>query len=141
MTPVDAEDFIAKVTAWAQGDSRVAAAGVCGSHARGEARPDSDVDLCILTAAPGSLLEERSWVHGFGADARIAKPVEDYGLVQAIRVFYGSLEVEFGITAEAWAQIPIDEGTAGVINDGLWILYDPDGRLAAAKVFAAKMLG
>ena len=67
--------------------------------------------------------------------------VEDYGLVQAIRVFYGSLEVEFGITAEAWAQIPIDEGTAGVINDGLWILYDPEGRLAAAKVFAAKMLG
>ena len=138
---MDPYRLIAEVTHWAQHDDRVVGVAVCGSHARGEARPDSDVDLCILTAAPGSLLEERSWVHGFGADARIVEPVEDYGLVQSIRVYYGSLEVEFGITDAAWARIPIDEGTAGVINDGLWILHDPDGRLAAAKVFAAKMLG
>jgi hypothetical protein len=36
-------------------------------------------------------------------------------------------------------RLPIDRETAGVINDGLRILYDPDGCLKNAVAFAAKM--
>ena len=74
-----------------------------------------------------------------GADARAAGSVEDYNLVQSIRVFYGTTEAEFGITDENWAAPPIDRETASVINDGLQIIYDPNGRLAAAVAAAAKV--
>ncbi len=136
---MDAYELIAKVADWSQRDDRVIAAGVCGSYARGEARPDSDVDFCILTPDPRSLLEDRTWIRSFGTDARVAGPIEDYNLVQSIRVFYGSTEAEFGVTDEAWMRLPIDRETAGVINDGLQILYDPDGCLKNAITCAAKM--
>lgn len=136
---MDAHELIAKVADWSQHDDRVMAAGLCGSYARGNARPDSDIDFCILTPNPASLLEDRSWISSIGSDARIAGPVEDYNLVQSIRVFYGSTEAEFGITDEAWTQLPMDRDTACVINDGLRILYDPDGCLKEAAANAAKM--
>lgn len=132
-----ADELIAKVTSWSQRDDRVSAAGLCGSHARGEARPDSDIDFCILTSNPGSLLEDRAWIYDFGADAQVAGSVEDYNLVQSVRVFYGETEAEFGITDEAWAELPIDPETAGVISDGLRILYDPHRRLEMAVAYAA----
>lgn len=135
-----ADEFIAKVKSWSGRDDRVLAAGLCGSHARGEARPDSDIDFCILTSAPISLLEDRSWIYDFGADARVAEAVEDYNLVQSIRVFYGATEAEFGITDQSWAELPIDAETARVMNDGLRILYDPESRLETAVAYAASML-
>ena len=136
---MDAYELIKKVANWSQCDPRVIASGVCGSYARGEARADSDVDFCIVTKDPDSLLDERSWIHDLGANARVAESVEDYNLVQSIRVFYGSTEAEFGVTDEAWVRLPIDRETAGVINDGLQILYDPEGSLATAAAYAAKV--
>jgi predicted nucleotidyltransferase len=136
---VDADELTSKVAIWSQRDNRVIAAGVCGSHARGDAEPDSDIDLIILTEDPGSLLEERSWIRGIGANARIAGPVEDYNLVQSIRVFFDATEVEFGITDQAWAQLPIDSETAQVINDGLRILFDPEDRLREAIAYASSI--
>ena len=129
---MNADELIEKVTSWSKRDDRVIAAGVCGSHARGEARHDSDIDFCILTPDPSSLLEDRSWICGFGADAEMPGPTEDYNLVQSIRVFYESTEAEFGVTDQAWAQLPIDPETAGVMINGLRILYDPEGLLKKA---------
>lgn len=134
---MDADKLIANVASWSQRDSRVIAAGVCGSHARAEARPDSDIDFCILTSDPSSLLKNRAWIYDFGRDVRVAGPVEDYKLVQSIRVFYGTTEAEFGITDESWARLPIDRETARVINDGLRILYDPEDLLEQAVAYAA----
>jgi hypothetical protein len=133
-------ELIKKVASWSRRDDRVIALGLCGSHARGEARPDSDIDFCILTSNPGSLLEDLSWIHDIGTDARVTGPIEDYNLVQSIRVFYGVTEAEFGVTDEAWARPPIDQGTASVMNDGLRILYDPKSRLEEAVVIAASMI-
>lgn len=135
-----ADELIAKLARWSERDDRVIAVGVCGSHARGEARPDSDIDFCILTANPVSLLKDCSWIYDLGPDARVAGPVEDYNLVQSIRVFYGETEAEFGVTDLAWTQLPIDRETAGVINDGLRILYDPEGRLQKAVAYVASTL-
>ena len=138
---MDADDLIARVAEWSRGDSRVNAAGLVGSYARGDQRPDSDVDFCILSPQPAALLDDRAWIADFGSPARISNAVEDYHLVQSIRVFYGSLEVEFGVTDEAWAEPPIDSGTAAVINDGLRILVDPEGRLAVAQASASRLCG
>ena len=134
---MDSEELIAKVADWSQRDDRVIASGVCGSHARGEATPDSDIDFCILTSDPDSLLSDRSWIAEFGPGARIDEAVEDYNLVQSIRVYYGETEAEFGITDQAWIEPPIDHETAGVMNDGLRILYDSSGRLEQAVAIAA----
>lgn len=133
------DELIKKVTSWSRRDDRVIALGLCGSHAREEARPESDIDFCILTSNPSSLLEDRSWIHDFGSNARVAEPIEDYNLVQSIRVFYGVTEAEFGVTDEAWARPPIDPGTASVMNAGLRILYDPEGRLEEAVAIAVSM--
>ncbi len=134
---MDADTLISRVTGWSERDSRVLAMGVCGSHARGEARPDSDIDFCILTDDPDSLLRDRTWILELGPDARVAGPVEDYNLVQSLRVFYGTTEAEFGVSDKSWAEPPIDRSTASVINDGLRICYDPEGRLARAVADAA----
>ena len=133
---MDANELIDRVANWSKRDDRVVALGICGSHARGEARPDSDIDFCILTFDPDSLLQDRSWIFGFGTNAQVSKDIEDYNLVQSVRVFYGATEAEFGVTDQAWAEIPIDPDTAGVMNDGLRILYDPEGRLKRALACA-----
>ena len=52
--------------------------------------------------------------------------------MQSLRVYYGALEVEFGIAPEAWVELPIDSGTAQVMKDGFRIVYDPEGRLRKA---------
>ena len=113
------------------------AAALCGSHARGEAKHDSDVDFCIVSSDPESLLADRSWIAALSAGARVAGALEDYGLVRSIRVFYGTTEAEFSIAPQAWMELPIDRGTAAVMNDGLRILYDPEGRLEMARSSAA----
>lgn len=136
---VDAEELIERVACWAQRDDRVLALALCGSHARGEARPDSDIDFCILCSNPADLLDDHSWILSFDSSARVAGSVEDYNLVKSIRVFYGTVEAEFGVTEQAWAEPPIDPGTAGVINRGLRILHDPSGRLERAVASAASI--
>lgn len=130
-----AEQLIDNVVAWSRHDKRVLAVALCGSWARGEQRPDSDIDVCILCSEPASLLENRDWIDAVGSGARIAGPVEDYKLVQSLRVFYGETEIEFGITDVEWAKPPIDDETADVIGDGLTILYDPQGLLQAAVAY------
>ncbi|MDJ0758421.1 MAG: nucleotidyltransferase domain-containing protein [Woeseiaceae bacterium] len=134
---MDPESLIANVLCWSRNDQRVVALGLLGSYARGDQAPDSDIDICVLTPRPRSLLEDPSWIYRLGSGARIAEPVEDYNLVQSIRVFYGETEVELGVTDQAWAEAPMDAGTAGVINDGLRTLYDPDGLLESARGLAA----
>jgi len=128
---MDLEPFLARVAEWARGAPNILGLALCGSHARGEARPDSDVDLVLIARSPERLLEDRRWIDQFGAAGPIGR--EDYGLVQSLRVQYaGGFEVEFGIAGPVWRQSPIDPGTAGVIAAGLRILYDPNGALEAA---------
>lgn len=120
---MDADDLITIVASWAQCDDRVLAAALCGSHARGAARPDSDIDLSLVSPDPTSLLDDRNWLTTFGIPDVVG--VEDWGLVQSIRVYYGNLEVEFGIAGLEWVEPPIDSGTAVLMRDPMRILHDP----------------
>lgn len=103
---------------------------VVGSHAREEARPDSDVDLVILVEDVASMLAG-SWVGEFGV--LVSSEIEDYGALTSLRVVYaGGMEVEFGFARPSWAEVPLDEGTRSVLADGVRVLYDPDALFAHA---------
>lgn len=102
-----------------------------GSHARGKARPDSDIDLVIISSQWTSLLSDRQWLQLFGKPLRIFK--ENYGLLTSLRVFYTDKEIEFGLTSPRWISFPLDPGTREVLEDGYRILYEREGYLSSLQ--------
>ena len=120
--------LVEQVVAWARGEDNIRGVCVVGSHARGNARFDSDVDLVILCSKPSLLLNDGKWRAQFGAIEKSG--LEDWGALKSLRTFYQGLEVEFGVAATSWAAIPVDEGTREVVLGGLKVLYDPDELLA-----------
>lgn len=128
---LDIEPFLEETQRWAEEHGDIIAVMLVGSWARGDARPDSDVDLVLVTRDPQKYLEDTSWLLRFGEAHEIR--AEDWGLVQSRRAFYTSgLEVEFGITTVEWTNPnPVDPGTRRVVTDGARPLYDPYGVLQA----------
>jgi hypothetical protein len=122
-------DFLDRVTDWAAHQPTITAVALVGSHARGEARPDSDIDIVLLCTEPKAFLADTSWIHHFGAVETCH--TEYWGLVTSLRVYYTEgLEVEFGMTTLAWAAFPVDSGTRHVVAQGMRILWDREGLLA-----------
>ena len=118
-SPVDV--FLDRFTEWARLQPEILAVALVGSYARNEARADSDVDLILICTRPPMYLADRSWLPIFGEIDR--QQQEDYGKLVSIRVWYrAGLEVEYGITDEDWAAIPLDEGTRRVISNGMVVL-------------------
>lgn len=96
-----------------------------------EATSSSDVDLVILCKAPDDRLAG-NWPPTFGQVE--LRAIEDYGALRSFRVSYREvLEVEFGVAAPSWANVPLDSGTRIVLLDGVRILHDPGKLLEAAK--------
>lgn len=127
-----ANTLINAVVNWAQDRPDILGIALVGSHARGEARIDSDIDLVLLASDPQQYIDQPAWVEAFGEIASIN--TEDWGLVTSLRVFYqDGAEVEFGMTTTEWASEPIDEGTRGVMENGMQVLLDKLGLLANAK--------
>lgn len=124
------------VTEWARDREDVVGLALIGSYARDAARPDSDVDLSILSESAGLLIDNQDWTTRFGTPCRVT--TEQYGPTVSVRVFYEhGWEVEFGVASPHWARIPLDPGTKRVISDGIRILYDPNGLFGAARDAAA----
>lgn len=120
------------VRRWAGLREDVLGLAVVGSHARGDARPDSDVDLVLVYREPSRLLVDTAWVSTFGEAHEVCR--EDWGLIQSVRVVYqDGLEVEFGVTGIAWTETPPDGTTAAVVRGGCSILLDRDGSLGRLK--------
>ncbi len=123
------DEFLQHFTRWASSQPDILAAALVGSYARGQGRPDSDVDLVLICAYPQNYLTSPRWVLEFGDVA--GRRFEDYGKLTSLRVWYGDgLEVEYGIAGKDWAALPLDEGTRQVIADGMVVLYDRDGLLS-----------
>lgn len=112
---------------WVENKLDIFGVALVGSYARNEARVDSDIDLVILCKEPNIYLNNVSWLEYFGNVK--AHEFEDWGKVTSVRVFYESVEVEFGLTTTEWAMIPVDAGTKKVVSDGMKILFDPHGIL------------
>jgi hypothetical protein len=122
------ESFLSQFTDWAKTHPEIKAIALVGSHARGDARPDSDIDLVVLADNPMDYIADPSWARNFGFIEW--HRIEDWGKVTSLRVWYeDGPEVEFGFTAIDWAAQPLDDGARQVIDDGILILYDPQALL------------
>ena len=122
--------FLDRLRTWAEPRDDVRALVVVGSVARGDARPDSDVDVVLLTARPAQYLDGVAWVSEFGATERVE--LERYGKVTSVRAAYRfGLEVEFGVAGADWASTPFDPGTEEVARNGIVVLFDRDGHATA----------
>jgi predicted nucleotidyltransferase len=127
-----AEKYIEKVRQWACAEDKISALALVGSHARQQARPDSDIDFVIISDDAAQFEKDISWINRFGPVQSQAK--EKWGIVTAIRVFYiDGQEIEFGLTSKNWADIPVDAGTERVAKNGMVILKDPDKILGKLK--------
>lgn len=123
------EGFLAQVADWAVARSDILAVALVGSHARGTARRDSDVDFVVLTTAPLEYTTDVDWAHQFGRVVR--HEIEYWGHLASVRVWYeGNLEVEFGFATPEWASVPLDEGTLRVVAGGIRVLMDRDAVLS-----------
>jgi predicted nucleotidyltransferase len=122
------EELLERVLRWATDRADVRAIVLVGSHARGAARPDSDVDLVLLVERPDELVANTAWLSAFGRVERHA--VEHWGRVVSLRCWYAcGPEVDLGLATPDWATRP-DEGTERVLRDGARVLLDRDGVLA-----------
>ena len=115
--------FFDAAARWARESADIEALVLVGSWARGQNRPDSDIDLVILTEKQMDYVRD----HGFAARFGKVKSAEneDWGACQSVRVFYeDGPEVEFGFVKPSWLALPLDPGTAGVLRDGYRFLVD-----------------
>lgn len=111
--------FLEKFINWSKEEGNILAVVLVGSYAREAQRPDSDIDLVIITQNPKVYLVSDNWTKTFGEVMKISN--EDWGLVQVRRVFYkNALEVEFGITTKDWLDNP---GSKKIIEKGMKMLY------------------
>jgi uncharacterized protein len=123
------EAFLFAFERWARAQTDIEGVGLVGSHARGTATEESDVDLLILTAKRERYFLDQTWVSLFGEIGK--SQLEDWGKVESLRIHYrNGLEVEYGFATPDWARSPIDVGTLRVVSDGIRILYDPNGLLS-----------
>lgn len=134
------EDFIASLEKWAANQSTVRGVVLVGSHARGTARPDSDIDIVIICADTAPYIQNSAWLSHFGEVKEVSP--EDWGLVQSQRVQYkNGAEIEFGITTQEWCSAAeIGNGTGEVIGDGARIVYDPH-KLLEELIAAVHLAG
>ena len=122
----------ASVLAFANVREDVRAVALVGSHARGAARPDSDVDVVMLSTEPDTYVDGCDWIERL--DGAMLVATRRWGVLTERRLVLASgTEVDFGVAHPSWASIrPLDPGTARVARAGLVPLYDPDGLLARA---------
>lgn len=103
---------------------------VVGSCARNTPRPDSDIDLILLTS-DAAKYTNNTWSDEL-AIGELTR-VQSWGPIteRRFRTRTG-LEVEINIGLPEWANTdPIDPGTHRVVADGARTLHDPSGVLAA----------
>jgi hypothetical protein len=122
------EKLLAPIVAWARSRSDIVGLALVGSHARGAARLDSDIDLAVLACDPKKFRQDKSWLEEIAwSDNQVAGWRDaDYGSVWSRHVaMKPSCEIEFTFCDSAWtATNPIEPGTLEVISGGCRILVD-----------------
>lgn len=133
----EVEALLRRAGDWARTRTDVRALGLAGSWARRAARTDSDVDLIVLTDAPDRYARSDAWAGALGGEL---VATEVWGAVTSRRLRLRSgLEVEVAVAHASWAATaPVDRGTRRVVTDGLRVIHDPAGLLAALTAACAQ---
>lgn len=127
-------EFLNVFDTWLQGQPSIVCAAMVGSRTNGSSRPESDVDLCLLTDDIDTFTANRAWLKELLPTATNLA-LEQWGPVRTLRFFLGDLEIELNFATTTWANTPVDPGTANVVTGGLTLLKDPYG--VAAKLLEA----
>jgi uncharacterized protein len=125
----EVEDVVNRVSRWVAVRDDIVGLLLVGSHARNAARPDSDIDLIVLTRDT-TRYADRAWADELAIGELIR--TRSWGPITEQRFATTSgLEVEIGLGRPDWASVdPVDPGTRRVVTDGARILHDPTGVLA-----------
>ena len=95
--PIDL--IIQVVLAWVTAQPKIRALALLGSHARGTARPDSDIDLMLLATNPERFRTDTTWVAHIDWHAIGTHPEkwmdEEYGAAWSRRIWVSDSSVEF----------------------------------------------
>lgn len=127
-----ASTVIESVTQWATEQQDVAGLVLVGSYAAQRASMASDVDLVLLTTDVQRHLRGVDWIKSVDRRAAVIR-TQTWGPVTERRVrLCSGLHVELGIAPPSWVALPLDAGTAKVLQGGCRVLYDPDDLLADA---------
>jgi predicted nucleotidyltransferase len=138
-------DILKIVADWAESQNDIRGLALVGSHARGNARAGSDIDLVFLCRDANRFRDPES-LNGIDwsrAGMEVIKWAdEDYSALWSRRAWVtGAGEIEFGFTSLSWADIsPVERGTAEVMSGGCRILYDPDRLLTRLAEAVAPFL-
>jgi hypothetical protein len=121
------EKVLAPIMVWASARTDILGLALVGSYARGDARPDSDIDLILLTSAPETFRHDKTWLDEIAwTNGGVVRQYDvDYGSAWSRHVEVDNCKIEFTFAGASWAAInPIDVGTARVVSDGCRILID-----------------
>jgi hypothetical protein len=140
MHPEVAETLTSLVTRWATGQADIKSLALAGSWARGNAGPESDLDLLVLTTNPESYRQDGAWLNAIAFEEAgyriISQTSVRYGVVRSWHYLNPDAEVELSFAPLDWASTnPVDSGTHQVVTDAFKILIDKDGRLGALVAF------
>src|SRR4051812_39746873 len=121
--PVATRPLLDALTAWAARQPDVHGLAVVGSYARGTERPDSDLDLVLLTEDVERYVLSDDWAEPFGQVVASRR----WGTLTERRIRTASgLELDVGIAPPTWAATKrVDGGTRRVAREGMRILHDP----------------
>ncbi|MFD9482702.1 nucleotidyltransferase domain-containing protein [Streptomyces sp. NPDC059991] len=123
-------EITGRITRWATNRQDIVGLLLVGSYARNAARPDSDIDIILLTTDQAQY-SDNAWANELVLGELIR--TQSWGAITERRYATASgLEVEIGLGSPDWAQTdPVDPGTRRVITDGARPLHDPAGVLAS----------
>ncbi len=135
------DSILEKVANWAEIRSEILALALVGSYARGEAKPDSDIDLMAIASNPEFFRQNHDWMHQINWESINCKILTfndaEYGAVWSRHIYltnlsnqFNNIKLEISFGLPTWASInPIDSGTFNVVSRGCKILYDSQGIL------------
>ena len=126
----EAQEIIDGITRWAANRQDIVGLLLVGSYARNAARPDSDIDIVLLTTDQTQYFNN-TWANDLALGGLVR--TQSWGPITERRyATVSGLEVEIGIGSPEWARTdPVDPGTRRVVTDGARPLHDPAGVLAS----------
>ncbi|MCX5115274.1 nucleotidyltransferase domain-containing protein [Streptomyces sp. NBC_00378] len=126
----EVQEVIDRITRWATTRQDIVGLLLVGSYARNAARPDSDIDIVLLTTDQTQYFNN-TWADELALGELVR--TQAWGPITERRYATTSgLEVEIGIGSPEWAKTdPVDPGTRRVVTDGARLLHDPAGVLAS----------
>jgi len=146
MNERQARDLVSMAYSLVQDQHALRALAVCGSWARGNPRPDSDLDILIVAQDVVPWRNEQRWVGGLPFEkAQLAyrsHRTAKYGVAWSAHIcLEPDAELELTFVSTSWTCVdPIDPGTRDVVSDAFRIIVDKDGHLARLAAVCARGL-